>query len=94
MKIFRIGEIDLTIFGLFSFISLIEIGLNTFGLFLPDENIHRHSVEIPFGTDFVFEETLVWFLYILRQVRKEQERRNTCLVQLHTVLYLDIFTLC
>ena len=49
------------------------VGLVTFGLLLPDENIHRHSVEVPFVTDLIFKETLVWFFYILGQVGKKEE---------------------
>ena len=71
-----------------------EVDLAMLGLLLSDENIHRHSVEVPLGTDFIFKETLIWFLYILWQVRKEEERRNACLVQLHAVLDLDIRTFC
>ena len=70
-----------------------KVDLITFGLLLPDENIHRYSVEVPLGANLVFKEALVWLLYILWQVRKEKERWNTCLVQLHAVLDLDIFTL-
>ena len=50
-------------------------------------------MEIPLGADFIFQEALIRFLYILWQVRKEEERGNACLVQLHTVFDLDILTL-
>ena len=82
-------------FGLFlpdEKVQAVEIDLTALGLFLSDENIHRHSVEIPFGTDFVFEAAFIWFFYILWQVCKEQERRNACLMQLHTIFNLYILT--
>ena len=87
-------EVDLATLGLLPFIGREEVDLATLGLLLPDENIHRHSVEVPFCTDLVLKEALVWLLYILWQVREEQERWNACLVQLHTVLDLDVLTLC
>ena len=51
-------------------------------------------MEVPFRTDLVLKEALVWFLYILWQVREEQEGWNARLMQLHTVLDLDVLTLC
>ena len=63
-------------------------------LFLPDENIHRYSMEVPLGTDFIFEETLVRFFYILRQVGEEYERWHAHIGQLHTVFNFDIFAFC
>ena len=87
-------EVDLATLGLLPFIGREEVDLATLGLLLPDENIHRHSVEVPFCTDLVLKEALVWVLHILRQVCKEKERRNACLVQLHAVLDFNILALC
>ena len=80
-------------FCLMKIFRLWEVGFRYARLLLPDENIHRHSVEVPLGTNLILEEALVWVLHILWQVRKEEERRHTCLVQLHTVLDFDILTL-
>ena len=96
ISIHLLEKVDLITFGLLlpAPIHLLEkVDLITFGLLLPDENIHRYSVEVPLGANLVLKEALVWLLYILWQVRKEKERWNTCLVQLHAVLDLDIFTL-
>ena len=93
MKIFRRCEVGLDKLGLLPFIGRKEVGFALLRLLLPDENIHRHSVEVPLGADFIFQEALIRLFYILWQVRKEEERRNACLVQLHTVFDLDILTL-
>lgn len=61
-------------------------------LLLTNKNINRSTRQFPTLAHFVFEETLVRFLHVLRQVGKEHERRNLRIGQLSNVFYLDILT--
>ena len=63
----------------------------SFLLFLTNINIDRSSREMPFFTHLVFQETTIRFFHILRQIRKEHERRNLRIRQLSTILDLDVF---
>ena len=62
-------------------------------LFLPDIHIDRRSPEVPVLTYLILQETLVWFLHILWQIRVEHEGGHTCVRYLHHVLNLDVLTL-
>ena len=42
-------------------------------LFLTEEYVDRSARQFPTLTDFVLQETLVRFLHVLRQIRKENE---------------------
>ena len=61
-------------------------------LLLPYIYIYRCPRQIPFLTHFIFKETSIWFLYILRQIGKINERRNLRIRQLRNVFYFDILT--
>ena len=62
-------------------------------LFLSDKDVYRRAGKCPVVTYLVFQESLVWLLYILWQVRIEHKRWNLCVRQLRAILYLDILTL-
>ena len=42
-------------------------------LFFTHENLDRHTREFPVFPDFVFQETLVRFFHVLRQIAIERE---------------------
>ena len=62
-------------------------------LLLTDVDIYRSTREVPALADLVFQEALVGFLDILRQVGEEYERGHACARELHAVLDLDVLTL-
>lgn len=62
-------------------------------LFLTDKDIDRSAREIPLLTYLVLKESLIRFLDVLRQIREENERGYARSLQLHAILYLDVFSL-
>ena len=55
--------------------------------------INRCAGEVPALAYLVFEETLVGFLHILRQVGEEHERGHARVGQLHAILDFDVLAL-
>ena len=62
-------------------------------LFGANENLHRSTLEIPPTTQFVFQESSIWLLDILRQIGIEYKCGNMCIRNLGAILYLDVLTL-
>ena len=61
-------------------------------LFLSNKNVDRGTRQFPFFPQFVFEESFVWFLDVLRQVGIKDEGWNLSVGQLTHIFYFDIFT--
>ena len=62
-------------------------------LFLPEEEPHGYTGEVKLVTKLVFQESLIGFLDVLRQVTKECKRWRSG-IYLSNVLDLDVLAFC